>query len=58
MISPRAEWELEAAHTVFRQLGAAPDLAWLERLFPTSAPAARGGLTGRELEVLKLAERE
>lgn len=50
-----AEWELEAARTVFQQLGAGFDLARADRLFPTGAPAARGGLTGRELEVLKLA---
>lgn len=50
-----AEWEFEAAHAVFQRLGAAPDLARADRRFPTSAPATRSGLTGRELEVLKLA---
>ncbi|GIE97197.1 helix-turn-helix transcriptional regulator [Paractinoplanes rishiriensis] len=42
-----AAMELDAARRVFRQLGAAPDLAGLE----TRAP---GGLTRRETEVLRL----
>jgi DNA-binding NarL/FixJ family response regulator len=49
-----AEMELDAARWVFRQLEAGPDLARVEAL--TSKPAARtaGGLTARELQVLRL----
>jgi DNA-binding NarL/FixJ family response regulator len=47
-----ATLEAEAAREVFEELGAAPDLAWLERL--TSSPAAKGGLTPREVQVLAL----
>jgi ATP/maltotriose-dependent transcriptional regulator MalT len=49
-----AEMELDAARWVFEQLGATPDLARvvaLSQRFP-SRPA--GGLTGRELQVLRL----
>jgi DNA-binding CsgD family transcriptional regulator len=46
-----AEMELDAARWVFRQLAAAPDLARVEAL--TRKPAA-GGLTARELQVLRL----
>jgi DNA-binding CsgD family transcriptional regulator len=49
-----AEMELDAARWVFRQLGAAPALAHVERLFPKAAPTAAGGLTAREVEVLRL----
>jgi DNA-binding CsgD family transcriptional regulator len=44
--------ELDAARAAFAQLGAAPDLAALDAL--AEAPAAAGGLTPRELEVLRL----
>jgi ATP/maltotriose-dependent transcriptional regulator MalT len=46
--------ELEAARTVFAQLGAGPDLAAIDSL--TRPVAARGeyGLTARELQVLRL----
>jgi DNA-binding CsgD family transcriptional regulator len=44
-----AALELEAACAVFRQLGAAPDLARVE-----ARPRERHGLSGRELEVLRL----
>jgi DNA-binding CsgD family transcriptional regulator len=49
-----AAMELDAAGWVFRKLDAAPDLARVEAL--TRKPAAReaGGLTGRELQVLRL----
>jgi DNA-binding CsgD family transcriptional regulator len=48
-----AAMEFDAAGWVFRQLGAAPDLARLEALSgQTTAPA--GGLTARELEILRL----
>jgi DNA-binding CsgD family transcriptional regulator len=49
-----AEMELDAARWVFENLGAAPDLAWVERLSRTAAPRAAGGLTAREVEVLGL----
>jgi DNA-binding NarL/FixJ family response regulator len=45
-----ARLELEAARAVFRQLGAAPDLARLE----PPANSDPHGLSGRELEVLRL----
>jgi DNA-binding NarL/FixJ family response regulator len=44
--------ELDAARSVFAQLGATPDLARLEALARGDAEAH--GLTGRELEVLRL----
>jgi DNA-binding NarL/FixJ family response regulator len=48
--------ELDAARDVFRDLGAAPDLARLEApdAAPAAAPAVPFGLTARELEVLRL----
>jgi DNA-binding CsgD family transcriptional regulator len=46
-----AALELEAARAAFAELGAAPDLAVLRSL---SEPADTGGLTARELEVLRL----
>jgi DNA-binding NarL/FixJ family response regulator len=47
-----ATMELDAARSAFEQLGAAPDLARVEVL---AAPApGTHGLTGRELEVLRL----
>jgi ATP/maltotriose-dependent transcriptional regulator MalT len=49
-----AEMELDAARWAFRQLGAAPDLAHVEKLLPKAAPTAAGGLTAREVEVLRL----
>lgn len=49
-----AELELAAARDVFRQLGAAPDLARVEQLTPTATPEAVGGLSPREVEVLRL----
>jgi DNA-binding NarL/FixJ family response regulator len=45
---------LDAARWVFRQLGAAPDLARVESLAGADARAAAGELTPRELEVLAL----
>jgi len=44
-----AALELEAVRETYRRLGAAPDLARLERL-----PRDDGGLSARELEVLRL----
>lgn len=52
-----AEMEFEAARWVFEQLGAAPDLSWVESLDQRSARRGRavaGGLTAREHEVLRL----
>ena len=49
-----AAFELEAARGVFGVLGAAPDLARAELLARPGAAADTGGLTRRELEVLRL----
>jgi DNA-binding CsgD family transcriptional regulator len=49
-----ASMELEAARTVFAQLGAAPDLARLEALAHREAAWKAHGLTERELQVLRL----
>lgn len=49
-----AEMELDAARWVFRQLGAVPDLARVEALSRKGTPRAAGGLTGREVQVLRL----
>lgn len=48
-----ADLELEAARTVFEQLGAAPDLARVHALLGQTAEA-EGPLTGREVQVLRL----
>lgn len=49
-----AEMELDAARQVFRQLGARPDLARADALAGKAATRAAGGLTAREVEVLRL----
>ncbi|MEX2430888.1 MAG: response regulator transcription factor, partial [Dehalococcoidia bacterium] len=49
-----AEMELDAARRVFQQLGAAPDTARVDVLARPQRPAAVGGLTAREVEVLRL----
>ncbi len=49
-----AQVELDAARRVFQQLGAAPDVARVEALSRAAAVGAPGGLTGREVEVLRL----
>jgi DNA-binding CsgD family transcriptional regulator len=49
-----AEMELDAARWVFRQLGAAPALAWVESLSRRASTKAAGGLSARELQVLRL----
>jgi DNA-binding CsgD family transcriptional regulator len=50
-----AAMEYDAARWVFQQLGALPDLAWVEGLAtPSEAKQAPGGLTLRELDVLRL----
>jgi DNA-binding CsgD family transcriptional regulator len=52
-----AALELEAARTVFEDLGAGPDLTLLDSL-QTSAPSkSAGGLSPRELEVLRYVAR-
>jgi DNA-binding NarL/FixJ family response regulator len=49
-----AELEREAARSVFRELGAAPDLARLDGGARPDSGASRHGLTKRELQVLLL----
>jgi DNA-binding NarL/FixJ family response regulator len=49
-----AELEREAARAVFRELGAAPDLARLDASLTPRRPDHPFGLTARELEVLRL----
>jgi DNA-binding NarL/FixJ family response regulator len=49
-----AEMELDAARSVFERLGAAPDRARVEELTGAAAVETAGGLTPREVEVLRL----
>jgi ATP/maltotriose-dependent transcriptional regulator MalT len=49
-----AEMELDAARWTFGQLGAVSDLARAQALSRTADAKAAGGLTARELEVLRL----
>jgi len=49
-----AELELDAARRTFQELGAASEAARLEALGPVTAAGAPGGLTARELQVLRL----
>jgi DNA-binding CsgD family transcriptional regulator len=49
-----AGMELDAARWSFQQLGAAPDLARVEALSRKAPARAAGGLTAREVEVLRL----
>jgi DNA-binding CsgD family transcriptional regulator len=49
-----AEMELDAARWVFGQLGAVPDLARAQALSRKAAGKPAGGLTARELQVLRL----
>ena len=46
--------ELDAARSVFLQLDAAPDLVRVEELSQITARRVAGGLTAREVQVLKL----
>ncbi len=48
------EMELDAARRVFQELGAAPELARVEKLVDRAAPKTAGGLTPREVEVVRL----
>ena len=49
-----AEMELDAARRVFEQLGAAPALEQVRELMGRAAASTSGGLTPREVEVLRL----
>lgn len=49
-----AALELDAARKAFERLGAGPDLANLDRDSTPSIPTAGGGLSTREVEVLRL----
>lgn len=49
-----AQLEADAARQAFEQLGAVPDVARLDGLFPVSGPASTGILTVRQVEVLAL----
>jgi DNA-binding CsgD family transcriptional regulator len=49
-----AALELDAARNAFERLGAAPDLAVVDSLEGDAASHAAGGLTDRELQVLRL----
>jgi len=49
-----ATLEFDAAREVFVRLGADPDLAWLERESGGQAPGLVGGLSAREVEILRL----
>jgi DNA-binding NarL/FixJ family response regulator len=49
-----AAMELDAAADTFRELGARPDLARVEALRDERAVPSAGGLTAREVEVLRL----
>ncbi|MDA1226467.1 MAG: helix-turn-helix transcriptional regulator [SAR202 cluster bacterium Casp-Chloro-G4] len=49
-----AAMEFDAARTVLQQLGAAPELARVEALSRLTATQPSGGLTKREVEVLRL----
>lgn len=49
-----AELELDAARWVFQQLSAGPDLRRLEAIAAPRAEKGTGGLTAREVEVLRL----
>jgi DNA-binding CsgD family transcriptional regulator len=49
-----ARMELDSARRALEQLGAGPDLARMQELSGTSGPKPAGGLTTREVEVLRL----
>jgi DNA-binding NarL/FixJ family response regulator len=48
-----ATMELDAARWAFQELGATPDVARMDAFSRRAAPEAAGGLTARELEVLR-----
>lgn len=49
-----AEMEFDAARWIFQQVGARPDVARVEALSRTGRPRAAGGLSAREIQVLRL----
>jgi DNA-binding CsgD family transcriptional regulator len=49
-----AEMEFDAARWIFEQLGARPDLARVEACSRSIKPIAAGGLSAREIQVLRL----
>jgi DNA-binding CsgD family transcriptional regulator len=49
-----SELELDAARGVFHRLGAEPDLARIQALSPKAVPKAAGGLSAREVQLLRL----
>jgi DNA-binding NarL/FixJ family response regulator len=49
-----AAMELETARRALQHLGALPEVARVEKLSRTAAPKPQGGLTAREVEVLRL----
>jgi DNA-binding NarL/FixJ family response regulator len=49
-----AAMELDTAYRALQQLGAKPDLAWVDGLLRAPARKGEGGLTPREVEVLRL----
>lgn len=49
-----AQLELDAARTTFQRLRALPDLARIEALMGRIPPISAGGLTDREMQVLRL----
>jgi DNA-binding CsgD family transcriptional regulator len=49
-----ASWELTTARDTFRRLGAAPDVARVTALVDAGSAHSAGGLTSRELQVLRV----
>jgi DNA-binding CsgD family transcriptional regulator len=49
-----ADMEFDAARWIFQQLGARPDLTRVEALSRALTPAPAGGLSAREIQVLRL----
>jgi ATP/maltotriose-dependent transcriptional regulator MalT len=49
-----ADMELDAARRAFEELGATPELKRLKGFFGKAVPRSAGGLTDREVEVLRL----
>ena len=49
-----SEMHLDSARTIFRRLGAVPDLALVDEISRKRSRTVAGGLTAREVEVLRL----
>lgn len=49
-----AKLELDSARAAFERLGAAPDIARIDAMVPDGSIRSKGGLTPRELQVLRL----